>query len=109
MGFCYLNNIAIAVDTIIETGIGGGGNDTITGNPYNNVLNGSASADLMAVFYGEYWLDGTIPKPMGSGNRLGVPNQAFATTDGAVIIVANNDDMWRRIAGARAVWSGSIR
>jgi crotonobetainyl-CoA:carnitine CoA-transferase CaiB-like acyl-CoA transferase len=60
----------------------------------------SSSADLMAVFYGEYWLDGTIPKPMGSGNRLGVPNQAFATTDGAVIIVANNDDMWRRIAGA---------
>jgi crotonobetainyl-CoA:carnitine CoA-transferase CaiB-like acyl-CoA transferase len=60
----------------------------------------SSSADLMAVFYGEYWLDGTIPKPMGSGNRLGVPNQAFATSDGAVIIVANNDDMWRRIAGA---------
>jgi crotonobetainyl-CoA:carnitine CoA-transferase CaiB-like acyl-CoA transferase len=54
----------------------------------------------MAVFYGEYWLDGTIPKPMGSGNRLGVPNQAFPTTDGAVIIVANNDDMWRRIAVA---------
>jgi crotonobetainyl-CoA:carnitine CoA-transferase CaiB-like acyl-CoA transferase len=60
----------------------------------------SSSADLMAVFYGEYWLDGTIPKPMGSGNRLGVPNQAFPTTDGAVIIVANNDDMWRRIAAA---------
>jgi crotonobetainyl-CoA:carnitine CoA-transferase CaiB-like acyl-CoA transferase len=60
----------------------------------------ASSADLMAVFYGEYWLDGTVPKPMGSGNRLGVPNQAFPTTDGAVIIVANNDDMWRRIAGA---------
>lgn len=60
----------------------------------------TSSADLMAVFYGEYWLDGTIPKPMGSGNRLGVPNQAFPTTDGAVIIVANNDDMWRRIAVA---------
>jgi crotonobetainyl-CoA:carnitine CoA-transferase CaiB-like acyl-CoA transferase len=60
----------------------------------------TSSADLMAVFYGEYWLDGTIPKPMGSGNRLGVPNQAFKTTDGAVIIVANNDDMWRRIAAA---------
>jgi crotonobetainyl-CoA:carnitine CoA-transferase CaiB-like acyl-CoA transferase len=60
----------------------------------------ASSADLMAYFYGEYWLDGTIPKPMGSGNRLGVPNQAFPTTDGAVIIVANNDDMWRRIATA---------
>ena len=43
-----VNNIAIAVDTIIETGIGGGGNDTITGNPYNNVLKGGANADLMA-------------------------------------------------------------
>lgn len=60
----------------------------------------ASSADLMAYFYGEYWLDGTIPKPMGSGNRLGVPNQAFPTKDGAVIIVANNDDMWRRIATA---------
>ena len=43
-----VNNIAIAVDSIIETGIGGGGNDTITGNPYNNVLKGGANADLMA-------------------------------------------------------------
>jgi crotonobetainyl-CoA:carnitine CoA-transferase CaiB-like acyl-CoA transferase len=62
----------------------------------------AASADLMSYFYGEYWLDGTIPKPMGTGNRLGVPNQAFPTTDGAVIIVANDDDMWRRIAQAVA-------
>jgi crotonobetainyl-CoA:carnitine CoA-transferase CaiB-like acyl-CoA transferase len=54
----------------------------------------------MSYFYGEYWLDGTIPKPMGTGNRLGVPNQAFRTTDGHVIIVANDDAMWRRIAQA---------
>ena len=60
----------------------------------------AASADLMSYFYGEYWLDGTIPKPMGTANRLGVPNQAFPTKDGAVIIVANDDDMWRRIAQA---------
>jgi crotonobetainyl-CoA:carnitine CoA-transferase CaiB-like acyl-CoA transferase len=58
----------------------------------------AASADLMSYFYGEYWLDGTIPKPMGTANRLGVPNQAFPTTDGAVIIVANDDEMWQRIA-----------
>lgn len=60
----------------------------------------AASADFMSYFYGEYWLDGTIPKPMGTGNRLGVPNQAFPTTDGHVIIVANDDAMWRRIAQA---------
>jgi crotonobetainyl-CoA:carnitine CoA-transferase CaiB-like acyl-CoA transferase len=60
----------------------------------------AASANFMSYFYGEYWLDGTIPKPMGTGNRLGVPNQAFPTTDGAVIIVANDDAMWRRIAQA---------
>lgn len=60
----------------------------------------AASADFMSYFYGEYWLDGTVPKPMGTGNRLGVPNQAFPTTDGAVIIVANDDAMWRRIAQA---------
>ncbi|MEX0590348.1 MAG: CoA transferase [Xanthobacteraceae bacterium] len=60
----------------------------------------ASSADLMSYFYGEYWLDGTIPKPMGTANRLGVPNQAFPTTDGAVIIVANDDGMWKRIARA---------
>jgi crotonobetainyl-CoA:carnitine CoA-transferase CaiB-like acyl-CoA transferase len=60
----------------------------------------ASSADLMSYFYGEYWLDGTIPKPMGTANRLGVPNQAFPTTNGAVIIVANDDSMWRRIAQA---------
>jgi crotonobetainyl-CoA:carnitine CoA-transferase CaiB-like acyl-CoA transferase len=60
----------------------------------------AASANFMSYFYGEYWLDGTIPKPMGTGNRLGVPNQAFPTTNGAVIIVANDDAMWRRIAQA---------
>jgi Ca2+-binding RTX toxin-like protein len=42
-----VNNIAIAVDTIIETGIGGSGDDTITGNSYNNVLNGGPGLDLM--------------------------------------------------------------
>jgi Ca2+-binding RTX toxin-like protein len=65
-----VNNIAIAVDTIIETGIGGGGNDTITGNPYNNVLNGGASADLMAGGAGNdaYFVDNVSDAVVESAN-----------------------------------------
>jgi serralysin len=41
------NNIAIAENTVIETAIGGSGNDTITGNAYNNVLVGGAGNDVL--------------------------------------------------------------
>jgi len=41
------NNIGIAFGTVIETAIGGGGNDTILGTDLSNVLKGGAGNDLI--------------------------------------------------------------
>lgn len=41
------NNIGIAAGTVIETAIGGSGNDAITGNSSNNVIDGGQGADRM--------------------------------------------------------------
>jgi serralysin len=43
-----VNNIGIAADTIIETAVGGGGNDTIIGNSSNNILIGGGGNDTLA-------------------------------------------------------------
>ena len=42
-----VNNIAIAWNTVIETAIGGSGNDTIYGNAYDNVLRGGPGNDAL--------------------------------------------------------------
>ena len=60
------------------------------------------SAHLMNYFYTEYWLDGTVRKPMGTANHLSVPNQVFPASDGGVVIIAPSDEMWRRCAAALA-------
>ncbi|MEX0852281.1 MAG: CoA transferase [Bauldia sp.] len=65
-----------------------------------------SSAHLMSYFYTEYWMDGTIRKPMGTANHLSVPNQTFPTSDGAVVIIAYADDMWARCV--KALDAGSI-
>lgn len=59
-----------------------------------------SSAHLMSYFYTEYWLDGTVRKPMGTANHLSVPNQAFPASDGEVVIIASTDEMWKRFASA---------
>ena len=59
-----------------------------------------ASAHLMSYMYTEYWLDGTVRKPMGTANHLSVPNQVVPTKDGSVVIIAPSDEMWRRCARA---------
>ena len=41
------NNIGIAFGTVIETAIGGGGNDTLLGNDLHNFLQGGAGNDLV--------------------------------------------------------------
>ncbi len=51
---------------------------------------------LMGLFIGEYTLTGQVPKPLGSANRLGQPNQAFPTTDGWIVLSATSDGMWNR-------------
>lgn len=47
------NNIAIAIDCTIENAIGGGGNDTLTGNNANNRLDGGLGSDTV-VFSGTF-------------------------------------------------------
>ncbi|WP_170149411.1 M10 family metallopeptidase C-terminal domain-containing protein [Rhodoplanes roseus] len=42
-----VDNICIATDTVIETAIGGSGNDTITGSSYNNVFRGGGGTDTI--------------------------------------------------------------
>ena len=41
----FTNNIGIAFNTVIEKAIGGGGNDTINGNAYDNILVGGPGND----------------------------------------------------------------
>lgn len=57
-----------------------------------------SAAHLMSYFYTEYWMDGTVQKPMGTANHLSVPNQAFPAQDGDVVIIASSDEMWQRVA-----------
>ena len=59
-----------------------------------------SSAHLLSYFYTEYWMDGTVRKPMGTANHLSVPNQVFPTSDGGVVIIAPNDEMWQRCVDA---------
>jgi len=59
-----------------------------------------SSAHLLSYFYTEYWMDGTVRKPMGTANHLSVPNQVFPSSDGGVVIIAPNDEMWQRCVAA---------
>jgi crotonobetainyl-CoA:carnitine CoA-transferase CaiB-like acyl-CoA transferase len=59
-----------------------------------------SSAHLMSYFYQDYWLTGKMHRRMGTANHLSVPNQAFSTRDGHVVIIAPSDEMWRRCAEA---------
>ena len=59
-----------------------------------------SAAHLMSYVYADYWADGTVAQPMGTANTLSVPNQAFPTADGSVVIIAYGDEMWERCANA---------
>lgn len=45
-----------------------------------------------------YLVGGDIPTPLGTAHPNTVPYQAFETSDGHVIIAANNDEQFRRLA-----------
>jgi crotonobetainyl-CoA:carnitine CoA-transferase CaiB-like acyl-CoA transferase len=51
---------------------------------------------IMNYFFADYWLKGIVPRPLGTANRLGIPNQAFRTKDGWIVISNANESMWRR-------------
>jgi formyl-CoA transferase len=43
----------------------------------------------------EYFTTGQSPKPLGSGNRVAAPYQALATSDGHIVLAANNERFWK--------------
>lgn len=45
----------------------------------------------------EYWINGYVPAPLGTGTSMGLPNEAFPTTDGSVLIAAVDESLWRRL------------
>lgn len=55
---------------------------------------------MMNFVFADYWVNGIVAKPLGTANRLGLPNQAFPTSDGWVVIAATSDAMWRRCCAA---------
>jgi crotonobetainyl-CoA:carnitine CoA-transferase CaiB-like acyl-CoA transferase len=59
-----------------------------------------ASAHLMNYIYTDFSMKGELRGPMGTGNHLSVPNQAFPARDGHVIIISPSDEMWARCAKA---------
>lgn len=59
-----------------------------------------AQMSMMNFVFADYWVNGIVAKPLGTANRLGLPNQAFPTTDGWVVIAATSDAMWRRCCAA---------
>ena len=48
-------NISIAEKVIIENAVGGRGNDIITGNEFNNIINGGAGNDIIYVVWGKIY------------------------------------------------------
>jgi len=62
---------------------------------YTSMLESQVS--IMNYFFAEYWLKGIVPKPLGTANRLGIPNQAFKTKDGWIVISSASNSMWQRV------------
>ena len=71
------NNIAIAFGVVIENALGGGGNDTLTGNSAGNRLDGGAGNDVLNGMDGDDFLTGGLGNDTvdgGAGNDTAVLN-----------------------------------
>lgn len=58
---------------------------------------------MMNYFFVDYWQKGNVPEPLGTANRLGIPNQAFPTADGWIVISNANEPMWVRCCEALGI------
>ena len=58
---------------------------------------------LMAHLFADYYVRGELPVKLGSAVQLGLPNQAFPTSDGWVVVAAVSDQMWKRLCAALGV------
>jgi formyl-CoA transferase len=45
----------------------------------------------------EFWATGKSPQPLGTGNRMSAPYEAFAASDGKFVIGAANQRLWLRL------------
>lgn len=66
-----------------------------------SMLEGMVS--MMNYFFVDYWQKGIVPQPLGTANRLGIPNQAFPTADGWIVISNANEPMWARCCAALGI------
>jgi crotonobetainyl-CoA:carnitine CoA-transferase CaiB-like acyl-CoA transferase len=55
---------------------------------------------IMGHFITDYLVTGREPQPLGSGASMGVPNQAFPTIDGWVVIATVDETMWKNCCEA---------
>lgn len=65
----------------------------------------------MTVSVAAYLSSGEVRRPMGSGIAEIVPHQAFATSDGYIMVAAGNDGLFRRLAKrlGREEWAEDLR
>jgi len=80
------NNLGIAFGTVVQNGIGGSGNDTISGNSYANALTGGAGNDVL---YG------------GAGNDVLYGGNGNDTLSGG----AGNDTLYGGVGADTAVYA----
>lgn len=53
-----------------------------------------SQVSFLGTFLADYLMTGVVPERMGTANKLGLPNQAFPTSDGWVVIAAGSERMW---------------
>jgi len=58
-----------------------------------------------------YWASGTAPRRVGSGTTMIAPYEAFATSDGHLVIAAGNDRLFARLCGTlgHPEWTTDVR
>jgi crotonobetainyl-CoA:carnitine CoA-transferase CaiB-like acyl-CoA transferase len=62
-----------------------------------------SALSLVAPQLAEYWLSETVPRPMGNGTSMGLPNDSFPTKGGPVLIAAVDESVWRRLCAVLGV------
>ena len=55
------------------------------------------AVNLQASVFAEYLVAGVVPRPNGNANRSAAPADVYATSDGAIMIVAATDGDWVRV------------
>lgn len=95
------NNIAIAMDTVVETVIGGAGNDVFTGSSANNVFKGNGGSDTIdggpgtdtAIFSGQR-SQYTLTALSGTGVRVVGPDGTDSLTSVERLRFADQTVTW---------------